>query len=274
MTQTKRLPREIEIALMREASMSSMAIGTGLTHIRQYDFARYGFFYSGLLSFTAGIERLLKIILIYDYRLNNGDAFPNNKHLKALHHNLDTLIEKAREISKSQSLNLDDSFFDQDLLYRQIVPFLTDFAVQARYYNLDYLTGRKQSSTEPLSRWDKEICAEIINRHYRPNQRKRELKSRLGKELDTFGFTVWHTHEDGSEINSMTSLIMSGDLIPTKQKYSMYYLYTIARFLSNLCAELEYKGNFYPCLREFFTIFRINDKRLILRTKIWNPKSP
>ena len=271
MTQTKRLPREIEIALMREASMSSMAIGTGLTHIRQYDFARYGFFYSGLLSFTAGIERLLKIILIYDYRLNNGDAFPNNKHLKALHHNLDTLIEKAREISKSQSLNLDDSFFDQDLLYRQIVPFLTDFAVQARYYNLDYLTGKKQAGAEPLTRWDKEICEEIINRHYRPNQRKRERIERLGKELDAFGATIWHTHEDGTDINGGGAFIMHGELIPTKQKYSMYYLYTIARFFSNLCAGLEEKGNFYPYLREFFLIFRINDKSQVLGKKIWNP---
>ena len=272
MVQTTELPKEREIALLREASMSSMAIGIGLTHIRQYDFIHTGFFYSGLLSFTNGIERLAKIIWIYDYRLKNQDAFPtDNKNLRRLCHRLDVLIEKTREIGKSQAVNLDDSFFDKDSLYQKIVTCLADFADKARYYNLDYLAGVEQPSTEPLERWDKEICSEIIKRHYRPNQRRIELKKHFGEELDRFGASVSYIHEDGSEINNAASLFVSGDSIPTKQKYSMYYLYTIARFLSNLCAALEYKGNFYPYLREFFAIFIVEDKKQILGKKTWLP---
>lgn len=270
MAQTQELSRETIIALMREASMSSMAIGTGLTHIRQYDFARTGFFYSGSLSFTAGVERLLKIVLIYDYRLNNGDAFPNNAYLKALGHRLDNLLTKAREINKNRSLDVDDSFLDQDPLYQRLVSFLTDFAVQARYYNLDYLTGKQQTGIEPLARWNREICAEIVNRHYRPNQRKLEYKRQLINGVEDI-FSIGHIREDGSRINDVAALIMHEDTISTKQKYSMYYLYTIARFPSTLCARLEEKGSFYPHLREFFMIFMLDDKSYILGKRIWNP---
>jgi hypothetical protein len=273
MAQNKELPRGINNALMREASMSSMAIGIGLTHIRQYDFTCTGFFYSGLFSFTTGIERLLKIILIYDYRLNNGDAFPNNTYLKGLSHKLDDLIRKAREINKNQSMSVNDSFLDQDLLYQRLISLFADFAVQARYYNLDYLTGKQQTGTEPLERWEKEICTEIVKRHYKQDNRKLELKKHLAKKLENVS-QVQYTHDDGSEINTMAALMTYEDIVPTKQKYSMYYLYTIVRFFINLLTELGYKGNFYPYLREFFAIFNNADKDYILRKKVWNPMSP
>jgi hypothetical protein len=73
---------DAELALLREASMASMSIGVGLTHIRRYDFTQPGYFYSGLFSMTTGIERLLKLILIYDHRLNHHGSFPSNRHLK------------------------------------------------------------------------------------------------------------------------------------------------------------------------------------------------
>jgi hypothetical protein len=272
MTQNKLLPREIEVSLLREASMSSMAIGIGLTHIRQYHFTHTGFFYSGLLSFTSGIERLLKLILIYDYRLNNADAFPQNSYLKTLGHKLDDLIKKAREINTTQGTQVNDSFFDNDVLYQSLTSFLTDFAVQARYYNLDYLTGKQQGGIEPLARWDKEICTEMLKRHYKPKPKMLEMKKRLADELENFT-SVIHINEDGSAINTVSDLAVKGDLIPTKQKYSMFYLYTVARFLSELCSELEYKGNFYPYLREFFVLFRIEDNRYVLNRKRWLPNS-
>jgi len=262
-----------DIALCREASMSSMAIGVGLTHIRQYDFAQSGFFYSGLLSFTSGIERLTKLIVIYDYRLKNNNAFPTDGYLKDFGHKLERLISTARAINVNQSINEDDSFFDNDLLYQPLIALLTDFAIQARYYNLDYLTGRTQSGLEPLVRWDKEICGEIIRRHYKPDQGEVEFKEKLAEIMEPFTW-VQFTREDGSEINSLRELIMYSDSTLTKQKYSTYYLYTIARFLCTLCSKLEWKGHFFPVLSDFFVLFRNPDKDFILEKKSWLPVPP
>jgi hypothetical protein len=60
-------------------------------------------------------------------------------------------------------------------------------------------------------------------------------------------------------------------LVLTKQKYSMYYLYVLARILSELLADLEYKGGYFPYLREFFWVFMLDDKRRVLAKKTWSP---
>ena len=63
-------------------------------------------------------------------------------------------------------------------------------------------------------------------------------------------------------------------LVPTKQKYSMYYLYILIRYLSQLLQFLEEKGEFYPFLREFFMIFMVEKREEIIRKKSWNPFPP
>jgi hypothetical protein len=100
-------------------------------------------------------------------------------------------------------MDVADSFFDNDPLFQRLVSLLTDFAVQARYYNLDYLTGRKQAGMEPLVRWDKEICTEIVRRHYQPDQAQIAVKKELAELMEPFSW-VQFTREDGSEINTLT----------------------------------------------------------------------
>lgn len=247
-----------------------MSIGIGLTQIRKYNFAQNGLFYSGILSYVSGIERLLKIILIYDYRLNNDDNFPSNNYLKDLGHKISDLLTTSREINTRNSLSVVDSFFDQDFIYPNLISFLSDFAIQARYYNLDYLTGKQQAGLEPLTRWESEVCSEIIKRHYKPRSKNTETINELSG-LMADNSIVHHTREDGSEINNVFDLMTHSDQIPVKQKYSMFYLYVIARYLSNICRELECKGNFSPFLSESFDLFRVSNNSYVLNKKTWNP---
>ncbi|MDM8552766.1 hypothetical protein QUF72_21985, partial [Desulfobacterales bacterium HSG2] len=100
------------ILLKREASMSSMSIGMGLTQLRRYDFAQTGYFYSSIFLISTGLERLLKLILIYDYRLKNNNTFPDNKKLKNFGHNLKDLINKSIQICKDYDLEMETHFFD------------------------------------------------------------------------------------------------------------------------------------------------------------------
>ncbi len=244
-----------EITALREASMASMSLGIGLTLIRKYDFQETGYFYSGLYSIATGIERLMKIILIYDDRLNNHNDRSNIKHFG---HDLNKLLEKAIEINRKHDFRIRDDFFQSDDLYLKIISILTGYGETTRYLNLDYLARSKASSVEsserwvePLERWNKEIWQAIIDRHYRA-----------------------HRDESSGEINYFRR---NGFLSPDqaiKQKYSVYYIYVIVRFLSNLLEKLEDTGNFFPYLSEYFTIFRITDKSYILRKKSWNPIRP
>jgi len=261
------------VLLIREASLSAMALGQGLTQIRKYDFSKTGFFYSSLLQLSTGLERILKLIIIYAHRLKFG-KFPSNKELRGYGHNLTELFEKSLRIANEFGCDEIAEFYFKDEIYGKIISLLSDFAMQARYYNLDLLTGRNQkNSDEPLARWEKEINTEILKRHFRPRKSTLIKWGFVIDALEDYSF-IFHTAEDGSEIDSFSDMAKQAMLVPTKQKYSMYYLYILIRYLSQLLQFLEEKGEFYPFLREFFMIFMVEKREEIIRKKSWNPFPP
>lgn len=262
-----------QVLLMREASMSAMSIGVGLTEIRRYRLDHHGYFYSGLQSFAFGVERLGKLIALYDYRLDNNGSNPGNNFFKReFGHDIDKLIKTAQRVNRKRGFKIDDSSLDDEIVKR-IIPLLNDFADKMRYYNLNYLSGETQPGVEPLKRWDSEVASLILQRHYRTSPKRQLHQQRLAEALA--GRTVvWFTAEDGSEINSVDAMLQHGDLIHTKQKYSMFYLHSIVHFLSTLFSELEMSGNFFPNLREYFEIFQEGSRRHFLNKKSWNPTPP
>lgn len=170
------ISKEKETLLLREASMASMAIGIGLTHIRKSDFVQPGFFYSGFYSYTTGLERLMKLIVICNYRVKNDHRFPNNGQLKAFGHKITDLFRRSRQIKDDFDFDIKDQHFSDDQLYEDILTFLSDFATQSRYYNLDVLTGGNQNNVEPYQLWNDTISETIVKRHYRKNKKTLERK--------------------------------------------------------------------------------------------------
>ena len=264
--------KAVEILLSREAAMASMSVGNGLSQIRRYNYSATGYFYNGLHSIATGIERILKLVLIYDYKLMNNDDFPDNTLLKTKGHKISDLIRNTQEIIVHHNIKVDESILSDEIIKRIII-FITDFALQARYYNLDYLTGKSQDNFEPLERWDYEICDLIISRHYKRNSRKEKQADELAKLVEPF-MLVRHTDEKGNDISSVKSMLEMSKYIDIKQKYSMYYFYLIIKYTADILRELEWKGNFFPCLREFFAIFNNDNKQFILSRKTWNLYKP
>lgn len=261
-----------EILLCREASLSSMSLGHGLTQLRKYDFSATGYFYSSLSLLSIGLERLLKLIVIYDFRIQNG-KFPDNKILRSYRHELVELIQKAEDLANLHKLKT-TSFSCSEILVAEIIKLLSDFAVDSRYYNLDCLTGiKKDKSIEPLASWEQKINSKILNRHFRPNKRTIAQWEYLATKMEDLSY-VRHTSEDGSEINTFKAYAAQAMVAETKQKYSMYYVYTIIRFLCEILSELEWKGQFYPFLREYFVVFLNPEKQYVLNKKSWNPLPP
>lgn len=270
---SNQLNNQQDILLRREASMSAMSLGQGLTSLRKYDFGQTGYFYSSLLQLATGIERLLKLIIIYEHRLNHN-RFPDNKELRNYGHNINELFLHSIEIAEEFECSELIIKSSENSLCNKIIILLSDFAMQSRYYNLDILTGRMQrNNIEPLARWEDEINSLIIKKHFRP---RKSTIAQWKKVVETIGekAVVRYTHESGEEINSFREMAQHGMKANTKQKYSMYYVYIIVRYLSNLLKTLEYKGQFYPFLREFFFIFMIENRSEILRKKSWNPLPP
>jgi len=264
--------RKRDILLRREASLAAMSIGVGLTHIGEYDYTQTGFFHSGMFSLCVGLERVLKLILIDDHRLRNKGKFPPNQILRRHSHKLSDLLQRAEQIADCHGLKIDKELL-QDELTERVIRFLTDYATTARYYNLDTITGRPQSGMEPLMRWNKEICTPILARHFRPSKRYKAEMEHVIQSMFPF-INVCQTCDDGTPINDVRTGVLESAKIKTKQKYSKYYVYSIVCFVCDIQRELEYKGEFFPYLREFFVLFTNQDRNWILRKKSWNPFPP
>lgn len=261
-------PRE-QLLLTREASLAAMSIGSGLTQVRRYNYAQTGYFFNGMYAYCVGLERVLKIVAVYDYRLQHAGRFPTNATLKGFSHDLANLLAHAEGIAAARSLDVDTSH-TTDSIYLKITSWLKDYATTTRYYNLDTLTGRSHLTEEPLVRWEKEICTELVSRHHRPSAARR-AELNLVKAMLSQVAHVRHTSGAGEQLNDPSSAVDESATAEVKQKFSSYYLYCLARFACQVLVELEYAGNFFPCLREFFPLFTSDDRAWILSRKSWDP---
>lgn len=271
MMQQFSVTKEQEFLLGRECALAAMSLGEGLTVFRKYDYVKHAYGTQAFFLLSIGIERLLKIILIYNHRRKNNNDFPSNAELKKAGHKIKSLYQVALNIANE--IGEPELYLElvSDPIFDQIIDFLTEFAHNARYYNLDTLTGQLNSSGEPLSVWNKKINPIIIERHYRHNEEKanfiKELTNAIGDNI-----MVSFKNEEGNEINNLRDFYLEGMTVTVKQKYGMFYLYCIIRFLSKLLWNLD--KEYFPMVSEYFAIFRNTDDVYVRSRKTWNPYNP
>lgn len=265
--ESKNITDEQELLFHRECALSAMSIGQGLSLIRKYEFVKHAYGTQAFFMLTIGIERLLKIILIYHFRTKNNNAFPNNAELKSIGHNLHSLYNKAKDIANDIGCSDLYSPLEDDNIFNLIIDFLSNFAQSARYYNLDKLTGFTNKFDEPLRDWNKRINSIIVSRHYRHNKKKAEDIKALSRMIGGH-FLVSFNNEKGSNINNVEDFYLEGMTVNIKQKYSMFYLYCIVRFLSNLLYHLD--SGYFPFVSEYFVMFRNPDDTYVKTRRTWN----
>jgi hypothetical protein len=256
------------VLLNNEASLAAMSLSQGLTFLRKHDFIKKSYALHAFFSLSIGLERLMKLTLIYDYRLKNNNSFPTNNFLKGFGHHIINLYEESKKIANS--LNQSSLYHDveSDPICKDIIIFLSEFASKSRYYNLDTLTGKFQPSEEPLKGWEEIIESQILKRHYKPNENKNALVMELGSRMDEFALTSFHD-KSGNHINSYKDLLLKGLTVETSAKYAALYLYKIIRFLSKLIYEIDVQ-KLLPMISEHFILFRSDDTKFILTRKTWN----
>jgi hypothetical protein len=254
--------------LMREAAFSSRSIGIGLTELRKYDFANKGSFFHALASIALGVERLLKLLVMYSHRIENNDSFPTNNELKDKYgHKIIPLRDYVRRFSEIRGYTTSWAVHGEDLSKR-ILNILSDFARFSRYYNLDVLTGLDVKEDEPLVRWEKEVGSIILKRHPPKSQIRPEKFNGFCAMLDSVA-EFKHTGVDGAELIDARSMILASESSLPMQKFSFFYTYRIIRVLAQLLMEVEMKAGFYPFLYEFFSIFMIPNDKYVLGKKSW-----
>src|SRR5882757_10700227 len=156
-----KIKHEQFIALSREAGVAAMSMAEGLTAMRKADFTRHAYASHSFFAVSIGLERLMKLIVLYEYWLTHNKKFPDNGYLKSLGHQIVKLFEVCLQIAEKHGYSSYFEAIKDDPLCREILAFLDDFAVKSRYYNLDSLTG-KVTSQQPLKTWEEKVYSVIL----------------------------------------------------------------------------------------------------------------
>lgn len=259
------------IALTREAGIASQSLSAGLTALRKANYAANGLYSHAFFSLSIGFERLLKLIYLIDFAVLNG-RFPMDSELRSrFGHDIAKLYTYA--VGVHERLPKQEGRFPlsrggiEDL----VINFLGKFALSARYYNLNFLTGTAAKQTDPIAEWYQDIGANILAAHYSARRRERVERnaSIIDQMLGSFS-TVHHTAEDGSPLTDVRSASLRTGENAIVQKYGTFYCTKIARFLYMILYDLNHeahKARFpLPYLYEFFFPFMNDDKYLLSRT--------
>lgn len=240
-----------EQGLLRlEAKMANALLLDGLDSLKKASLLNEGFYYQSFFSLSTGIERLLKLTIIYQYKKENEEKLPENKTLRKLKHE----IKKMVELYVPELLEKN--------MYGVIIEFIDEYARRTRYYNLDTLTG-KENEVDPFKVWS--IIEGYILKNYNAQIPNIEEETKIANELNQSIGIEWKL-SDGTEIKDMGPIVHEYIIKDTIQEYNVLIFYEIIKILVNKLIESQ-GNNTYPDMEEIFSNFRIEIKEEEIRKK-------
>lgn len=137
--------------LVQEGHLTMSSLLGGLNSIRNanIDDAHRGLFYSGLFELATGFERLMKIAVLLEHKINNQLKNPTDKQLRSFGHNIQELHSSCVKFAEGHGLK---TMFPTNEIQDDILEVLSNFAKGSRYYNLDQLTSGNKNK-DPIEQW-------------------------------------------------------------------------------------------------------------------------
>ena len=247
--------KDDEKLLLIEGSLISSLLLEGLDCLRKANIYNKGLYYQAFFSLSIGIERLLKVLIIYDYKVKNNGNYPENNYIKEKGHNLNEMFNVVKP-----------SLLQNDI-YNLVISFLSEFSLTTRYYNLDILTGKNNNKLNPLEKWSS--IEKSILKEYKVKIKKDGNKKEIVDFLNSVSY-ISYLDMELNEINNFNEIFDEAKIRDTIQGYDVLVFYNLIKSLVKTLKEYEEKYNFFPYLREFFEIFlgKYTDGE-IRRKKCW-----
>lgn len=242
---------EKERLLANEASLTSSLLGNGLNALRKANIYNKGLYYQAFFSLSIGVERLLKIILITQYRCEHNEEFPVNIDMRKMGHNLNKLCECT------------GIQFEKGTIHEKIICFLDGFARKSRYYNIDSMIDKNIQYYDPLNEWS------LIAENILGSSKKRKViknKQEIAQFLDDFALFRFYDLQ-GNEVNDALGVLNVYENQEIIQAYSVQYMFEIITKLVGEIRKLENRKNMMPVLTEFFPLYHIYWKPYEVRKK-------
>lgn len=267
------------ILLQQEGFLTQSSLCQGLTFLRKANLGEKekGLFYSAFFQLSIGIERFMKIIVILDYMIKNDLKIMKDNELKQNYgHKIKDLYQAVKSIAVENNMNT-EGFFDDGVEW-DIIHFLHEFALTARYYNLSQLGGTSNAK-EPLAEWWKIIFDLYLDEVTEAKRIK--IQSESLATCDAMGsnsFTMFHSLS--GEMMTQYDLLTHPRIIEASSPHSVWFIIKIMSPLFSVLKKRQddvhaieiSKGYNYPnvpYMDEFFT-FLYSNRQSSLRRKKWN----
>lgn len=266
------------VLLCQEAHLAKNTILSGFDFLLKANFYqdKDGYFYSAFFNLSIGLERLLKLVVVTDFMLNNQYKTPTKNHLKkGFGHNIKELHSTALKIKAKYSKSIKHSITKSD---EALIGFLSEYALDTRYFNLNEVC-EERFDREPLYKW-LDIARDIYTDNTKPHIRQKSSMD-LFYKMDAMGYK----NEFTSQLDENNHPMMVYDilhrqyLIEKSAPLIVWRLIEIFKPIHFCLMDMSYKACEYevnnniksmiiPHYEDFFYFFLAN-KQDIKRRKNW-----
>jgi hypothetical protein len=118
--------------MSQEGHLASTSLLAGFEALAKLDYDKPGTIYSTLFQLATGLERIMKIAVILDYRARNDLANPSDAQLRRLGHSLTDIYEVLRSTAETRSII--NGWFEAQSKHGDLLTALSEFARASRYY--------------------------------------------------------------------------------------------------------------------------------------------
>lgn len=221
--------------LFMESNLANTLLLGGLDSLKKASLFNVGSYYQAFFQLATGLERLLKLIYIYDYRNKYNGKFPTDKELRKKGH----VINEMVEIYDPKILEIN--------IHRLIIDFMTDFNKTSRYYNLYALSGIEDA--DPITVWAM-IEVLILKKYIGDVPSVSEEQTEFLKKIIDFDYRL----NNGTRIENIRGILTEQKIRKYAQEYNVLAFYEIIKEL--VSKLLYYQGEYnYPDMKEIFKSF-------------------
>lgn len=257
-------------ALLKEAEFTKEMLGSGATQIRKANYATKGVYFQSFTGLSTGLERLGKLSLMLDYRIDHG-KFPDIKHMKnEIGHDISLIDKRVTSLITRRSISMKFLPNLNDPIHQAIVKILSEFAKGDRYSNINLLACGKQQN-DPIASWFTYVDRPLFEKHVSA-KKKENIRQNAGFVAAMLGANsmVFHTSETGDPITDLEDGSIRTGMFEAVARYRQLYVLQVIRYFLEVLLSLsdQVRGEDIPHFPEVFALFYNEDWYLRSR-KTW-----
>jgi hypothetical protein len=259
------------VLLQQEGHLISSSLAAGLTKLRASNVHDKGSCYSSLFNLSIGIERLMKVVVIIDHMLVHDLSVPTRRELKARGHNIAELYDECKQVGDRYGRTVPSR--DQlDPIDSLLLNLVSDFALGARYHNLDSLSS-SQNNQDPLNRLNA-ILIKIFEQDVPVRRRDViHMNARISSELlGDIAITIMHGLDQQS-LTTSQALELPGIHIEAA-RHAVLRVIRLIIPIKGVVEKLDLRAYgsgstpAYPQMHEFID-WLWDDRAFVMRKKRW-----